>query len=423
MSDRKKALLPLLVLALGLVAVFVLVAGRPEVAKVAPEIVPPTVRFLTVQPERRRVEVASQGTVVPRTESELVAEVSGTIVRTATEFESGGFVRAGQPLVWIDPRDYQANVASQRATLAQAQVLLQREQAEAEVAEREWTALGRTEKANPLVLRQPQLQEAQARIEAVEAALSRADLDLERAVLRAPFTGRVRTTSVDRGEFVARGTPVATLYSVDRAEIRLPVPDRDLAFLDSVDGFSSNAEGLRRKDGPIVTLSAEFAGEMRQWRGHIVRSEGEIDPATRMVMLVAQVEDPYALSEDVTAPLTVGLFVDAAIEGRVLDGVFTVPRIALRRDGVVMVVEGDRLAAREVHVLRAGADSLIIDRGLESGDRVVVSNLDVATEGMQVTPVPADQIDATGSTVTDGIEPTITDDALEEAEILGGDVR
>lgn len=377
MADKKKIFLPLLVIALGLLATLVLVSSKPDVETEAAEITPPSVRTLTARPATVPVTIRSQGEVRPRTEAVLVAEVGGRIQRVTQDFESGAFVRRGQPLVWIDPRDYEAALAAQKASLAQAEVLLERERAEADIARKEWDALGRDTTPNQLVLRQPQLQEAAARVEAAEAAVQRAELDLERTVIRAPFTGRIRSTAVDLGGFAARGTPVATVYSVRDAEIRLPVQNGELAFLDDVEGLSAG-------DGAAVTLSTRFAGQEHSWTGRIVRSEGEIDARTRMIHLVAQVADPYGLDAPVGAPLAVGLFVDAAIEGNPIEGAYQLPRSSLRRDDTIMVVEGDRLRAREVEILRATAEHIVVRGGLEPGDQVVVSKLGVATEGMRV---------------------------------------
>ena len=383
MAEKKKILLPLLVIVLGLVATVVLVASKPDIETEATEVALPSVRTLTVKPTEIPVVIRSQGEVRPRTEAVLVAEVGGRIQRVTTDFESGAFVRLGQPLVWIDPRDFEAALAAQRASLAQAEVVLEREQAEADVARKEWEALGRDATPSPLVLRQPQLQEAAARVEAAKAAVQRAELDLERTVIRAPFTGRIRSTAVDLGGFAARGNPVATVYSVRDAEIRLPVQNGELAFLDDL-------EGLSPQGGAAVELSTRFAGQEHTWSGRIVRSEGEIDAQTRMIHLVAQVADPYGLDAPVGAPLAVGLFVDAAIEGRPIQDAYELPRASLRRDGTVMVVEDGRLRARSVEILRTTADHIVVGAGLAPGDEVVVSKLGVATEGMRVRALPVE---------------------------------
>ncbi|HVS16032.1 MAG TPA: efflux RND transporter periplasmic adaptor subunit [Thermoanaerobaculia bacterium] len=377
--DWRKLALPVVVLLLGLAATVLMVQARPDVERQPVEVPPPLVRVHSVEPETLRLDVASQGTVAPRTQAALVAEVAGIVRSVSPRFEPGGFFSEGELLLAVDDRDYRLAVTGGEAQLAQARVALAREEAEAAVAGEEWRELGRGE-ADPLVLREPQLAEARAHIAAAEAAVAKARLDLERTRVLAPFAGRVRDTRVDRGEFVARGTPLATLYSVDSAEIRLPVPDPELAFLELP------APGAAGAAGPAVTLTTEFAGRIATWRGRIVRTEAEIDPQTRMVYLVARVDDPYGLRAGGAAtPLSVGLFVHAEIEGRLFEDVVRLPREALRSPHQVALVDAEgRVQLREIDVLRAGADEVVVRAGLERGDRVLLSTLDALVEGMRV---------------------------------------
>jgi RND family efflux transporter MFP subunit len=334
---------------------------------------------LRVELSTLRLDVESQGTVTPRTEASLVAEVAGSVRSVSPRFQAGGFFRLGEALLTIDDRDYELALASAQAQLAQARVGWAREEAEATLARDEWNELGSGD-PNPLVLREPQLAEAQARIAAAEAAVAKARLDLERTRVLAPFTGRVRATRVDLGEFVNRGSPLATLYSVDSAEVRLPVPDPELAFLE----LPAHASGDRA--GPLVTLSTEFAGAAATWSGRIVRSEAEIDPQTRLVYLVARVDDPYGLRTGGAAvPLSVGLFVRAVVSGRTFDKVIRLPREAMRGASQVALVDSEgRVRLRDVTVLRAGADEVVVSQGLEPGDQVLLSPLDALVEGMRV---------------------------------------
>ena len=90
-------------------------------------------------------------------------------------------------------------------------------------------------------------------------------------------------------------------------------------------------------------LAAEFAGQRHVWDGEIVRTEGELDPRSRMVHVVAQVADPYGRTSGGATPLAVGLFVEATIAGRQVPGAFVLPRSALREgDQVYVVDEEDR---------------------------------------------------------------------------------
>lgn len=382
-SRLRNVVFPLLVLAVAAAGTVVIVRAGPDVEKVTPAPTLPLVRVRVVEPTEERLVVASQGSVVPSTESDLVAEVSGRIEWIAPGFRAGGFFRGGDELLRLDPRDYEVAVRGATAEIAQARVALAREEAEAELARSEWEELGRGE-PSPLVLRRPQLEEARARLAAAEAALAKAKLDLERTHLVAPYDGRVRRAHVDLGEFVNRGVPLATIYGIDFAEVRLPVPDAELAYLDVPLARGADGEGETR--GPEVRLRTHFAGELHEWRGRVVRSEGELDPQTRMVHLVAQVQDPYGpVAESGGIPLAVGMFVEAEILGRTVRDVVELPREALRGEHEVLVVgDAGRLRFRAVDVLRAGEETVLVEGGLERGERVVISPLDLAVDGMEV---------------------------------------
>ncbi|MFH1276898.1 MAG: efflux RND transporter periplasmic adaptor subunit [Candidatus Eisenbacteria bacterium] len=380
---HRKTLFPLGLVVLAVVVARILIATRPEVERTTPTPPGPLVRVTEVRLAGVRIDIPSQGTVEPRTEITLVAESPGRIVSAAPSFESGGFFEKGDVLVRVDARDYELAVIRARSQVAQAEVLLAREKAESELARKEWESLGEGEPSS-LTLREPQLAEARAIVANAEAALTQAELDLERALIRAPFAGRVRKKLADVGQYVGKGAAVAVIYAVDYAEVRLPLPDDDLAYLDLPIGHRGERESA---EGPAVTLTARVAGAEPVWRGRVVRVEGEIDPMSRMVHAVARVVDPYgagAGDDPGRFPLAAGLFVQATIEGRTFDGVVRLPRPALRHGDRVYLYEEGRLRYREVSVLRAGRDEVFVDSGLAEGDLVILSPMDVAVDGMKV---------------------------------------
>ena len=382
MRKLLKVLLPLVVLLAAGYGAKRMVDSRqdPEVrANPAP---PPLVRVHDALAGEQTLQVMSQGTVMARTESKLLAQVSGRIEWVAPDFVAGGFFEKGDVLLRLDRRDHEFNVIRAEAAVARADRSVATEESEAAVALSEWETLGDGE-AGPLVLRVPQLAEARAEAAAARAALAQARLDLERTEVKAHFAGRVRQTDVDVGQFVNANTPLAELYAIDRVEVRLPVPDDELAHLDLPMAFRGASAGQL---GPPVELATQFAGRRWTWTGRIVRVEGEIDARTRMVHLVAMVEDPYAPAEEAgRPPLAVGMFVTARIEGRHVRSVIAMPREALREGGRVIVVDDeDRLRFRDVNVLRLESARVLIEGGLQSGDRVATSYLETAVEGMAV---------------------------------------
>jgi RND family efflux transporter MFP subunit len=367
-----RVLLASAILGVGVALVGLIILTRPRVEVLPPDVVVPLIRATRVEPEAVTFVVRAHGTVVPRNESDLVPQVSGEVIWVSPALVPGGFFAEGDPLVRIDPADYEVELESARAALARAESEHARARKERERQRR---------LADRSIASESRIDEAGAR--EARARLARAERDLDRTELRAPYDGRVRHESVDLGQFVTRGAEIAKLYAVDYAEVRLPVPDRQLAFLDLSLAPILDEEAFV---GPRVELRAEFAGAEHMWIGRIVRTEGEIDPKSRMVNIVARVEDPYGRNGSTqSAPLAVGLFVDAEIQGRRVENAFVLPRAALRDEDRVLIVDREaRLRYRPVEVLRAQRGQVVIGAGLEPGERVCVSPLQAVVDGMQV---------------------------------------
>jgi RND family efflux transporter MFP subunit len=376
---RTRWLLPLAIFGASAAVAGALVASRPVVATAPPETPAPLVRVLTVRAESFQLVVPAQGSVAPGTESDLVAEVSGRVIWAAPGLAAGGFFEAGEPILRLDARE--PEVAARRAAALVARAESEALQAERNLERRR--ALAAQDMASRAVLEDAEhaVRVTRAATEEARAALAQARLDLERSEIRAPFAGRLRDVRVDVGQFVGRGTPLARIFSVDHAEVRLLVPDEDLAHLD----LPLDLRGAELADGPAVTLRARLAGRELAWPARIVRTEAAIDPATRMVPLVARVDDPYARRDPARAPLPVGTFVDAEIAGRSLPEAFVLPRSALRGEDRVIVVDADdRLRFRGVEIARRDRERAVVVAGLATGERVLLSSLDAATEGMHV---------------------------------------
>ena len=410
-----KGVLPLALLGVAALAAITMIRNRPEAEIQPPQIAPPGVRVHAVELEAVDLSVISEGTVQPRTESELVPEISGRVISISPSFAEGGFFEEGDTLLEIDPFDYQQAVIAARSQLAQSRLRLAQEEAEAEIAQREWDEIGEGD-PRALTLREPQLEDARAGVAAAEANLVRAERDLDRAEVRAPYAGRVRRKNVDVGQFVTIGNSVGTIYSVDVAEIRLPLPDAELAYLD----LPLSYRGGETRLGPRVTVRTTFAGATHAWDGRIVRTESEIDPVSRMVHVVAEVMDPYSSGPDPNRPpLAVGMYVDAEIEGRRFGRLAVIPRAALRgRDQVMLVDEESRLRFRTIDILRLTTTSIYVRDGLQSGERVAVSTVDSPTDGMlvQVTNGDADVLaGAPAAAPTPAAEPPAAGDREEAA--------
>jgi RND family efflux transporter MFP subunit len=358
----------------------VLDATKPKPEKKDGPPSPIAVQVAPVESRETRLAITVQGEVRPRTQAALAAQVAGRIVWADPAYADGGAFRAGQTLVRIDDADYRLAVIRARAQVAEAQQAVAREEAEGAIARKDWEALG-SGQASPLALREPQLAQARAGLDAAQAQLRDAELDLERTNVRAPFNGRIRARRANVGDYVGPGAPVAEMFSTDVMEVRVPLADGDLAMLQTPVGFAAPAGG-----GAPAHLSAAVAGAERRWEGRLVRTEAAIDPQTRLVYGLIEVRDPFGARN--AAPLAPGLFVTAHIDGARAETFLAAPRSALKRNEYIYVVNADNtIDVRTVRAAQTTGDEVFFRNGVAAGERVVVSHLPSPRDGMKVTPI------------------------------------
>ncbi|WP_255463498.1 efflux RND transporter periplasmic adaptor subunit [Microbulbifer sp. YPW1] len=375
-SSKNKVLGIVVVAGIAAVVAVSALAPKPE-EKVAEAAAPPMADVLYANPARHTLLVPSQGSVHARHEIEVVARVGGVIQGVNQAFVAGGFFSREDSLIQIEPADYRHALTRAESQVANAAATLAQEQGRAKQAQREWRDLG-SDAANRLFLRKPQLAAAEAALAAAKADRDQAKLDLERTAVRAPFDGRVVETLVDIGQFVSPGTKLARIHSVGIAEVRLPLTDHQLSLLEL-------PLGRAIESGPAVRLSASLAGKEREWRGQIVRTEAAIDPNSRFVYAVAQIENPYAGE----APLINGLFVEAHIAGKTYDDINILPRQALHEGNHILVLnEENQLAFKDVELLQAVGDQVWLRGDIETGEQIVISSLGYSREGMVLSPNP-----------------------------------
>ena len=370
----KKFFIPVLIMAVAVVISALLLSTPVQLTDVATERQLPRVRTMEVHPETVRLNVHAQGSVVPRNVSELTPEVDGRVIWLSPALVTGGTFEKGQALLRIDNRDYLANSTKFRAQLA-------RLEAELELAGREYqraTALQKKSLVSEAMQDKAgtEFNRAKAMVDEVKAQLEQAERDYERSEIRAPFNGRVRSETIDIGQYVKRGDKLATIYATDYLEVPLPVSDRQLQYLDDMQVNS----GVNVENGPPVTLTANYAGQQHNWHGRIDRVQAEINLRNRMVYLVATIDTRAQAS-----PLPVGLFVNASIEGKLIENIYVIPRHALHdKDHVVVVDKDKQLLLRPVELLKYADDRALVISGLEAGEKINVSALKHVVNGMQV---------------------------------------
>jgi RND family efflux transporter MFP subunit len=380
---NKKILYPVIVLAMGIGLAVLIALNAPQPIPDDYEPLVTTVRVIEVTPQAEYLTVTSQGTVEPRSQSELIPEVSGRAVWISPSLVGGGSFKQGDALLRIDDADY-------RSSLVRAEAALKRAEVEFDYARDE---LQRAQSLHDKKLAsQQQLDNvrraswvAEANLSENRAAVEQAQRDLGRTEITAPFDGLVRNEHVDLGQFVTRGQSIGTIYATDYMEVRLPIAADQLAYL----GLPASTRGqIPEAIRPPVTVSADFGNTRLLWEGELIRGEAEFDARSRMLYGVARIRGDA--NGDDTLPLPVGMFVQAEIRGRNVEDIIRLPRSAMRDNNQVMVIDPDnRLHFRHVSILRLEHDDMLVNGGLEAGELVCISPLQTAVEGMQVKPVIA----------------------------------
>lgn len=418
LSKRQTVLYVVGIIALLLVGggvASVLMATKKDPPQITREVVGPLVEVVRAERIDLEIEVEGHGTVRPTVKADVVPQVGGKVVNLHTNLVTGGFIPSGQTIIKIDEADFE--IARRQAETAATAAAAQRAQAEAQVADAaarvadaqsdvdRMVALLQRGAGNERELRKARtaLEIATASKRLAQSAIAAADsqiatarvqadqaaLNIQRTTVTLPFDAMVTAESVDVGQFVTIGQPIASVYGTESVEIPVPLEDEQLKWFTQVPlAHEIAARQIPREALPIADVHARFAGRDCQWVGRVVRTEGTVDPRTRMMHIVVEVDDPLPVlrgeSVEAKPPLIPGSFVNVTVRGRKLEGVFELPRYALHPGDVIWIAEDKKLRTRKVNVIRRTVDSVVIDKGLQDGELVIITSLDTMTEGMQI---------------------------------------
>lgn len=341
------------------------------------------VEVVTVERGSYRPSVVAMGTVAPERDIVLGPRVAGEVLEISPAFTPGGFVDRGDVLLRIDPADFENALARRRSDLEQAEADLALEMGRQDVARRDYELLDGTlpqESLAPedrsLVLRQPQLDSARARVESARAAVELAELALRRTTIRAPFDAHVLSREANVGSQVAPGDRLGRLVGTDEYWVEAAVPVAKLRFI--------SIPRRPGEEGAVVRLRNRSAWPEGVERvGRVDQLLGELAGQTRMARLLVSVDDPLVRDGDSAEapPLILGSYLEAHIEADEIRDVVRLDRDYVHQDDTVWVMEEGELRIRDVEVDFRDARYVYVAEGLEEGDRVVTTNLSTVVEG------------------------------------------
>ncbi len=411
-----KTIRVIVVILIAIIIAAVLVILRPKAERRVVEDLGRLVEVFAARSEKVQMVIEAYGTVAPREELLLVAEVRGQIVATDPSFKEGNPVTRGTRLIQIDPRTYDLEVQRRKVQIKQAQAEIKRLQQEVlnlqarikiaksdvSLAEKEYfrlkklidrkviaqSTLDKTEQQylaslerlqaleNQLALTGPQKEQLVAQRDMAKVMFAEARLDLERSGIVAPFDGWVLEKTIEVGQHVTVGQSMGRIYSAGELDIEVRIPVKDFKWL------PAELNGDTRIEADVIF---ENQGARMIWKGHLSRVKAQMDDKTRTLPVIIEV-DATSNSEDNRNALRMrpGMFVTARIKGKEVSQAFVLPRYVVYPGDMVYTVKDDRLKIKSVDVLRTFKDSVIISQGLSDGERIIKTPLSDATDGMLV---------------------------------------
>ena len=384
-----KFILPIIVLFVGNAVAVLLMFSGPDAKKHVQKQHIPLVEAQALKTESYTVKVRSSGKVKASTQTKLVAEISGRIVKLADNFQDGSFFAQGDILLQIDDADFINAVTVAKSEVEQQQLKLQEEQARAKVAKQDWRLLDSKHSPSELVTRKPHIQTAESALAAAKARLKQAKRNLDRTYIRVPYHGQVLSRSVDVGQYVSAGTVLGEIYAKDSLEVQLPVSLRQYEQL-SLDKENVNKTDRKIDSKASIQQDAKVEFYMQQgknkstWTGHVLRSSAALDSNTNQLNITARI------NKSETYPIKIGQFVRAYIYGKIYHNIYIVPRSAIRQNKQIFLLkrnaESDvaKLFLQDIEVLHTEANKSIIRAEIGDYSHLVITPMPLAQSGLKV---------------------------------------
>ncbi|MEM7699757.1 MAG: efflux RND transporter periplasmic adaptor subunit [Verrucomicrobiota bacterium] len=388
-----RILLPIVILAVGAAGYWLL--SIEDEAPRRPDREERVLKTEVIELQRQDFQtvIETQGEVRPLNEAILTAQVSGKVHAISESLHDGSFFDEGEVLLQIEKDDFETEVIAAEASLSRALAAFAQEETKSKQARLNWDELGYDEEPNELVLRLPQLREAEANVKAAQAGLERARRNLDRTEVRAPFAGRILTRLVSVGQTISSNTELAKMFSTSSVEVRLPIAARDLSFLRLPESSQDPSVSVELRDA----LNPDSAAV---WEAQIVGTEGALDPDSRELFAIARVRDPFSREvapKPAGPPLRIGQPVVAAIPGRILPDVHVVPRHAVRELSFIYLVDPVSLTLnrREIDPIWSDQQHLVLaDLSLPDGALLATSKLVYAPNLSRVEILPSSEDDS-----------------------------
>lgn len=380
----KKIIIPILVLAIGITLGIYLLKTGPEPEKQRIHNPAPVVEVQNLELQDYAVTINASGTVRAQTQTNIVSEVSGKVLEISPRFQEGSYFDKSDTLLRIDGSNYQHAITIAQGELAQRELTLSEQQAQAKLAQQDWNLFDNSKRRpqSDFAARRPHIAAAQANINAAKARLAQEKLNLARTRIKAPYTGRVQEKRVDVGQYVTPGTVLGVIYATDYVEVHLPLTLTQYELLDLPEAF--RGQKVQTADLPKVAFQTSRTNG-NEWEGRIVRSSAALDEKSRQINVIARIDKPYEASSEASRPIRIGQYVKAEIQGKTFHNVYVVPPAAVRQGKELLLTDNGKVRVVPVQLLWSTENEMVITANTDlDQQRAITTPLPLATNGSPV---------------------------------------
>lgn len=381
----KQLILILLIVALAVGTGNWLIKNKPEVKKRSKKPAIPVVKVVALKKQSYQLKISSAGSVKAHTETTLVAEIAGKITYVDNDFAEGNYINKDQTLLSIDKTDYLNNIELAKAEIAQKQLELAEQQAQANLAKQDWDLFGEKQRTpSKLAMREPHIKSAKAALKAANLRIQQAEINLSRSAVKAPYAGRVLERSVAIGQYVTPGTKLGKVFATDYVEVHLPLSLADYEQLNLPEHYQGEKQP-KTNNLPFVIFYSNTGAAKHQWKGKLIRSAATLNESTRQIAVIARINKPFSRSKTGSPPVKIGQFLQADIEAKRLENVVLIPSSAIRENREILLLDTHKILLHPITIIATDKDNVVISaKNLPLNKPLILTPPPLATNGMEV---------------------------------------
>ena len=370
-TPPKKNILSFFIMTIIVIAVVAIsiywIKNRPRATRTPVKILAPLVTAVKIDTITHNIKISALGKITPVQNVDLSAQVNGEIIDVIDELIPGVELKKGDLIAQINPIDFELFLRQKKADLAKAEFELELELGQVAVAKREYELLGETisKENRALILREPHLRSAQAKVDSAKATVDLAKLNLDRTKIVSPFNAIVKTRFVSVGMQIRSGSKIVTLVGSDRYWIETTLASNDIKWIN----FGKNAS--------IVEINKNHHGVVKTIMS-------DVEQNGRMARVVIEVKNP--LNNDKGTPLLLNDIVAVTISGKSIDNVIKIPRSTLHNGNSIWFLSSEnRLKIVKVVPVWTQKDAIYIPDNIISKDyKLITSSIPTPVDGMSL---------------------------------------